>query len=88
MKVDFRWTAAALVAMAAAGSAGYASGQVDQPHMQNALGALQNARHELDLAARDKAGHRGRAVQLVDEAIGEVRAGIAAGDQYRARHPR
>jgi hypothetical protein len=27
-------------------------------------------------------------VQYVDQAIGEVRAGIAAGDQYRAKHSR
>jgi hypothetical protein len=50
-----------------------------QPHMFNALHALQNARVELEVASHDKAGHRATALRLVDEAIGEVRAGIAAG---------
>jgi hypothetical protein len=50
-----------------------------QPHMQNALGALQNARAELQVAERDKGGHRVNALRLINEAIGEVQAGIAAG---------
>lgn len=79
---------AAALGIALAGYAASAAAQVDQPHMQKALTDLQRARAELDAAAHDKEGHRGRAVQYVDQAIGEVRAGIAAGDQYRARHPR
>ena len=79
---------AAALGIAFAGSAVSATAQVDQPHMQKALADLQHARAELDAAAHDKQGHRGRAVQYVDQAIGEVRAGIAAGDEYRARHPR
>lgn len=71
-----------------AGFAVSASAQVDQPHMQKALADLQAARAELNEAEHDKQGHRGRAIQIVDQAIGEVRAGIAAGDQARARHPR
>jgi hypothetical protein len=86
MKTNFKIVGAILIATAAAGYAGYAAALVDQPHMHNALGELQNARNELNVAVRDKGGHRGRAVQLVDEAIGEVQAGIAAGDQYKARH--
>ncbi len=50
-----------------------------RPHMQNALGALQNARSELQMAEGNKAGHRVNALRLVNEAIGEVQAGIAAG---------
>jgi hypothetical protein len=50
-----------------------------QPHLENALGALQNARHELQVAEHNKGGHRATALRLVDEAIGEVRAGIRAG---------
>jgi hypothetical protein len=50
-----------------------------QPHMYNALGALQNARSELQVAESNKAGHRVNAIRLVNEAIGEVQAGIAAG---------
>ena len=50
-----------------------------QPHMYNALGALQNARSELQVAERDKGGHRVNALRLINEAIAEVQAGIAAG---------
>jgi hypothetical protein len=50
-----------------------------QPHMMNALGALQNAKSELQVAEANKAGHRVAALRLVNEAIGEVQAGIAAG---------
>ena len=50
-----------------------------QPHMDNALGALQTARNELQVAEANKGGHRVTAIRLVDQAIGEVRAGIAAG---------
>jgi hypothetical protein len=59
----------------------FASGCVvaAQPHMMNALAALQNARTELQVAEANKAGHRVNALRLVNEAIGEVQAGIAAG---------
>ncbi len=54
---------------------GYALGQ--QPHMDAALALLQNARGELDRAEPNKGGHRERALALVDQAIGQVREGIA-----------
>ena len=50
----------------------------DQPHMQAALDALQSARNNLDKANPDKGGHRAKAIDLVKEAIDEVRAGIQA----------
>ena len=56
----------------------------DQPFMEAARTDLQRARAELQLATRDKAGHRGKAVNLVSQAIGEVNAGI----QYARRHNR
>lgn len=56
---------------------GYALGA--QPHMDAALGFLQNARAELNASEPNKGGHRERAIALVDQAIGEVRAGIAFG---------
>ncbi len=61
--------------------AGFVAGSVvaAQPHMYNALHALQNARGELQVAVADKAGHRVAALRLINEAIGEVQAGIAAG---------
>jgi hypothetical protein len=54
---------------------GYALGQ--QPHMDAALGLLQNARVELAKAEPNKGGHRERGLALIDQAMGEVRAGIA-----------
>lgn len=48
----------------------------DQPHMQSALNALQNARAELAAAAPDKGGHRNKAMALTDEAIAQVKAGV------------
>ncbi len=48
-----------------------------QPHMANALGSLQAARAELVRAEANKGGHRERAIEAVDRAIGETRAGIA-----------
>ena len=49
----------------------------NQPRMDAALGDLRAARHELEFALRDKGGHRVRAIGIVDNAIAEVRAGIA-----------
>jgi len=50
-----------------------------QPHMEAALSALETAKHELEVAVQDKAGHRIKAISLVNDAIAEVRAGIQAG---------
>jgi hypothetical protein len=47
-----------------------------QPHMAAALDELQAARAELQAASADKGGHRVRALELVDEAIEQVRRGI------------
>jgi len=52
----------------------------EQPHMYNALNNLKSARHQLEMALDDKGGHRARAIGIIDNAIGEVNAGIAAGN--------
>jgi hypothetical protein len=54
----------------------------DQPYMEAARANLQKAKAELQLAMRDKGGHRAKASSLVSSAIGEVNAGIA----YARRH--
>jgi hypothetical protein len=54
---------------------GYAIGA--QPHMAETITILQSARAELAQATPNKGGHRERALGLIDQAIGEVRAGIA-----------
>jgi hypothetical protein len=62
-------------AVAASMGIGYAVGA--QPHMNETLALLQSARGELQAATPNKGGHRERAMALIDQAIGEVRAGIA-----------
>ena len=51
-----------------------------QPHMQAALGNLQNARTQLEMAKHNKGGHRVEAIKLTNMAIEEVKRGIAAGE--------
>ena len=62
-------------AIAASMGIGYAIGA--QPHMEASVGLLQNARTELAAATPNKGGHREKALGLIDQAISEVRAGIA-----------
>ena len=47
-----------------------------QPHMEAALSHLHSARAELESAAPNKGGHRARAIEIVNQAIAEVQAGI------------
>lgn len=66
-----------------AGSAGTAVVAIAaQPHMSNALNALYTARNELNAAATNKAGHRVNALNYVNEAISEVKAGMASANGY------
>ncbi|MGO9828864.1 MAG: hypothetical protein ACLPJH_01895 [Myxococcaceae bacterium] len=53
-----------------------------QPHMQNALSALQYAQVELQQAPPDGGGHRDRALQIIASAIASVQFGI----QWAAEH--
>jgi hypothetical protein len=62
-------------AIAASMGIGYAIGA--QPHMNESIALLQSARGELQASTPNKGGHRERAMGLIDQAIGEVRAGIA-----------
>lgn len=48
----------------------------DQPYMQEAIRDLENAKRELQQAARNKGGHRMTAINLINRAIGEIRRGI------------
>ena len=61
--------------IAASMGAGYALAQ--QPHMDATLHLLQDAHHELEQATPNKGGHREVALGLIDQAIGQVREGIA-----------
>jgi hypothetical protein len=48
-----------------------------EPNMQQALNDLMDAHTALEHAVPNKAGHRERAIRFVEQAINEVRAGIA-----------
>lgn len=48
-----------------------------QPLMHTALHHLQVARNSLEKATNDKGGHRVKALELVRQAIAEVKAGVA-----------
>ena len=47
-----------------------------QPMMKKALATLKTAKGQLQKATADKGGHRVNAMGLIDQAIGEVQAGI------------
>jgi hypothetical protein len=55
------------------------SAHAGQPKMQAALSELRAARASLEQAVADKAGHRVKAIALVDQAIAQVESGIQAG---------
>ena len=48
----------------------------DQPNMESARTNLQKARAELQAALHNKGGHRTKAINLVNSAIGEINKGI------------
>jgi hypothetical protein len=75
MTTSFARKALLGTAIAASMGIGYAIGA--QPHMAETVGLLQSARAELAAATPNKGGHRERALGLIDQAIAEVRAGIA-----------
>ena len=49
----------------------------DQPYMEAALADLNKAKTELATALRNKGGHRATAASLTQQAINQVKAGIA-----------
>ena len=62
-------------AIAASMGIGYAIGA--QPHMSASIGLLHSARAARAAATPNKGGHRERGLGLIDQAITEVRAGMA-----------
>jgi hypothetical protein len=50
--------------------------QARQVHMEKALHHLQEAKRQLEMAARNKGGHRAKAHNLTHRAIEQVRAGM------------
>ena len=50
--------------------------------MDRALDLLRSARYELNQASGSKGGHRIEAVRLIDQAIEQVKEGIAVGEEH------
>lgn len=90
MRKQFTVTAAALVVVAGlslysvvhAQNAGMAR---HEPHMSAAMGHLEQAKAELERATPNKGGHREKAMQLVDEAMQQVREGEQFYEQHGER---
>ena len=61
------------------GSVVVGTAQAYQSRMVAARANLYAARTNLNAALADKGGHRAKAIDLVNQAIGEVNAGIAVG---------
>jgi hypothetical protein len=55
-----------------------------EPRMAGALEELATAQKELQQAGSNKGGHRGQAMQLIDQAINETIAGVQYYDQHAA----
>jgi hypothetical protein len=53
--------------------------QANQPNMKAALASLNEAKQSLEKASSGKGGHRVKAIELIDEAIEQVKKGIKAG---------
>ena len=69
----------------AIGLGGLAAGlatAANQPNMHAALGHLRAAKQSLEKAEQDKGGHRAKAIELVENAIREVEAGIAFANRH------
>lgn len=56
-----------------------------EPHMSAAMGHLEQAKSELERAARNKGGHRERALELVNQAMEQVREGETYYEQHGER---
>jgi hypothetical protein len=68
------------VAAAAATTAIAGTAEARQPNMEAALASLRSARDSLERAQANKGGHRRRAIDLINQAISEVRQGIQHAD--------
>ncbi len=74
--------ALAVTALPAGALVASAPAMADQGNMEHALRLLGNAMEALRHATPNKGGHRERAIQLVESAMGEVQAGIDFADAH------
>ena len=76
-----RLTVGAVVMAVGFTALGAGTAEAFQGHMFGARDDLQQALNELRVAIPDKGGHRENAINLVQQAIGEVNLGIQFGAQ-------
>ena len=62
---------------------GYRGGYEAQPEMTEAIQHLREAQRNLEAASHDKGGHRVKALQLINQAVAEVEAGIQYDNTHR-----
>jgi len=75
-----RLIVAGIIAAGALGVVGAGTAWAVQIHMANARADLQQGLTQLQLADPDKGGHRDQAINLVQQAIDQVDAGIQYAD--------
>jgi hypothetical protein len=73
------WLATGAVIATLAGGMVWSRALAVQPRMDDALVKLREARAALREATADKGGHRQKALDLIEEAINQVQAGIDYG---------
>ncbi|PYX33458.1 MAG: hypothetical protein DMG77_00605 [Acidobacteria bacterium] len=59
-----------------------------QPEMSAAIQHLREAQNNLEAASHDKGGHRVRALELINQAMAEVEAGMRYDDSHQSREER
>lgn len=81
MKV-IHWLAASLVVLAGCQTAALAE---RQPNMEAAIRSLEEAKLSLQKASGDKGGYRAKAIQSIDLAIQQIKAGIEYDNTHISR---
>ena len=80
MSISRRDAIIAAVTATAATSVLAGTAAAAQPNMEAALASLRTARDALERAKADKGGHRKKAIDLINQAISEVRQGMKYAD--------
>jgi hypothetical protein len=78
----FAATAATGLAVLGLCGAAIKPASAEQGNMERAIGSLHGALQSLQESTANKGGHRGRAMELVRQAIAETQAGIDFADEH------
>ena len=73
-----------IAALLVGGTIGICS--ADEPHMRAALEHLREAREQLEKATPNKGGHREKAIELIDRAMGQLKEGIEFGEHHHEKY--